>query len=314
MYRPDSPTGRKADPLTACWPGFEGRVEGRHMNIVILANHYAVASGRYIADALRRAGHTVLTTGPAHGARIWGLYVPPRYVWEPQDVPHNWADVVIVADSDPACLDASEAYTAPAIVWGVDNHVRDYTRRWIEHYFLAHRGISLQVWDDDCTHLPCAYDPVRYTPSEIPWSDRAYDVALLGVMYPQRWEAVYRLRAAGLKVIAGTGLVYETYRDAHHNSRIALSLSACGDVGQRVFEAAAMGCVVMSDNCADYRRLKPEGIWIIEDLDSIADEAQTILNNPNAAQAVIEVSRAWAEPQTWDARAEEVLTWIRSRI
>lgn len=284
-----------------------------HMNILIVAHHYPVASGRYAADALRRLGHDVRTDGPARGVNVWGLTLPEQYTWTPDDMTNDWRPgAVIVMDSDPVLLNASTLYSAPVIVWGVDNHVRDYTRPWIEHYFLAHHGVSVQQWGDNCTHLPCAYDPVWFTPSPISYDQRAYDVALLGVMYPHRWQTVERLRAAGLKVLAGTGLVYDSYRDAHHNSRIALSLSACGDVGQRVFEAAAMGSVVVSDTCADFDTLQPAGMWMIDD-DPVT-EIQAILADSDTAQAMIEHSRAWATPHTWDARAGEVAAWLKNHI
>lgn len=278
------------------------------MNILIVANHYPVASGRYAADALRRLGHNVTTIGPARGTHVWGLHLPSRYAWEPQRVPAQ-VDMTIVMDSDPALLDA---IGAPAVVWGVDNHVRDYRRPVFGHYFLAHRNVSVTAWGADCTHLACAYDPAWFTPSPIPYNERAYDVAVLGVMYPQRWAAVERLRAAGLRVIAGAGLVYENYRDAHHNSRIALGLSAVGDVGQRVFEAAAMGCVVVSDRCADFEHLQPDGLWVIDD--DLVTDIQSILAAPETAQTMIERSMAWAKPHTWDARAQEVIAWISDHI
>lgn len=283
------------------------------MNILIVANHYPVASGRYATDALRRLGHDVRTVGPARGANVWGLALPDRYIWEPDDIITDWRpDAVIVMDSDPALLNASERYSVLVVVWGVDNHVRDYTRPWIKHYFLAHRAVSVQQWADNCTHLPCAYDPSWFTPSPIPYEQRAYDVALLGVMYPHRWRTVERLRAAGLKVLAGTGLVYDSYRDAHHNSRIALCLSARGDVGQRVFEAAAMGCVIVSDTCADFDLIHPAGMWVIDD-DPVA-EIQAVLVDDNTAQLMIALSQAWATPHTWDARAGEVAAWLKNHI
>lgn len=282
------------------------------MKLLIMANHYPVASGRYAADALRRLGHDVRTTGPARGTQIWGLELAPQYIWQPDTITDWKPDAVIVMDSDPAILDASLDYDAPVIVWGVDNHVRGYYRPWIKRYFLAHRGVSMMDWHDTCIHLPCAYDPVHFTPSAIPYEQRAYDVALLGVMYLHRWETVTRLQDAGLRVLAGTGLVYDAYRNAHHNARIALCLSARGDVAQRVFEAAAMGCVVISDKCADFDILKPEGIWTIDH--NPVDEIRGILDDPQTAMEMAARGQAWAKPHTWDARAQEVVTWLSNHI
>lgn len=293
---------------------------GAAVNVLIIANHFAVASGRYAQRAFERLGHDVRTVGPAHGRNIWGLQVKPEHVWEPMPPEAGWTpDMVVVMDSDPAILNTVQGFSCPVYVWGVDNHVRDYRRAWFDnwvwfdHYFLAHRNVSVMDWRDDMTHLPCGYDPVLHTPSEIPYNEREFDVCMIGVMYPQRWELVQALKAAGLKVLAGTGLVYEDYVAAYHNSRIALNLSAAGDVAQRVFETAAMGNVVMSDACADYTLLKPDSFWLIDDTRKIVDETRAILSEPDEAQRMIERSQAWVQAHTWDARAQAVVDWHKER-
>ena len=53
------------------------------MRILIAAIHYPVASGRYIARALKRMGHDVKTVGPNMGNKVWGILVPMRHVWIP---------------------------------------------------------------------------------------------------------------------------------------------------------------------------------------------------------------------------------------
>lgn len=287
------------------------------MNILILANHYAVASGRYAAEALRRLGHTVYTDGPAQGRAIWGLTLPPWAVWTPQPAPHEaWPslDRVIVMDSDPAVLDASRAYAgvAPVVVWGVDPHVRDYRRPWIDHYYLAHRAVSIMPWQADMTHLPCAHDPTVFTPSAIPWAERTWDVAMLGVLYPARRAAVAELRAAGLKVIAGTGLIGQSCAEVYQNSRISLCLSAAGDVGQRVFETAACNCVVFTDACPDLAALDAPGLAVWDGCD-LAGSVKGILDDPETAQAMAALSTAWAQGATWDNRAATLLEAEGSR-
>ena len=291
------------------------------MNILIVANHFAVASGRYAKRALKRLGHDVRTYGPEHGRNIWGMQVKPAHMWRQEPPLFGWKpDMALVMDSDPAMLESVRgAYDCPVYVWGVDNHVRDYRRSWINHYFLAHRGVSEQDWivdvngNTDMTHLPCAYDPALHVPSAIPYTEREFDVCMIGVMYPQRWAVVEALKGAGLKVLAGTGLVYQDYVAAYHNSRIALDLSFNGDVNQRVFETAAMGNVVMSDKRADYISLRPDGFWLIDDTDKIVDEARAILAAPDEAQRMIERSLAWVKPHTWDARAQVIVDWHEER-
>lgn len=291
------------------------------MNILIMANHYAVASGRYAMAAFRALGHKVCTVGPEHGRNIWGLQVANAYTWEPSRPGAGWVpDFVLLMDSDPDLLDtAGKLFDCPVYVWGVDNHVRDYRRGYIKHYFLAHRGVSVMPWAVnvhgvcDMTHLPCAYGEGLHTPSRIPYLEREYDVCMIGVMYPQRWEMIHRLRNAGVKVLAGTGLVYGDYVAAYHNSRIALNLSIAGDVAQRVFETAAMGNVVVSDKCADFALLKPDGFWLIDDPATIEEEVKVILSDPAKAQEMIERSLAWVKPHTWDARAQVIIDWHGER-
>lgn len=332
------------------------------MNILIVANHYAVASGRYATEAFRRLGHDVRTVGPAMGRQIWGMELPAEYVWEPDEgfvivgkstsssdyalsmkqegVETFKPDCIVVMDSDPKLLDqqANAPATVPIIVWGVDNHVRDYRRPWFDHYFLAHQRVSEMLWNEvtyatlfdgepkaeniveqvvahnpDMTHLPCCYDPTLHVPSAIPWADREYDVCMIGVMYPERWRVVNALRAAGFKVLAGTGLVYEAYVEAYHNSRISLCISSNGDVAQRVFETARMGCVVVSDPCSDYTLLKPEGIFLVEDGDYIG-AVQEVLRDPVTAQVMASNGQAWAEPYSWDHAAQKVVEWYTSTV
>ena len=72
---------------------------------------------------------------------------------------------------------------------------------------------------------------------------------------PMRVQAVEELRSAGLKVIAGTGAVFEDYRRIHHNSRTALVASDAGDLPIRMFEALAMNVMPL---CVDVRDLGSE--------------------------------------------------------
>jgi hypothetical protein len=277
------------------------------MNILILANHYPVASGRYVRDALRRLGHTVYTDGPAMGTRVWGLTLPPWTEWTPEPFPvGDRLDLLIVMDSDPAILDNSRTWTEyahRAVVWGVDNHVRDYRRPWFDHYYLAHLHPSIMPWLPDMTHVPCGYDPVLFTPSPIPFAERRYDVAILGYMYPDRLRAVDELRGHGLKVIAGCGLVGESYVAAHHDSRVALCLPATNDVAMRVMECAAMGNLVMTPWLPDFQKLRPRGLYLVRAGVPLADQVRDAMTQ---AEHIPE-AQAWAANYTWDKLSMQVL-------
>lgn len=309
------------------------------MNILIVANHWAVCSARYAADAFTRLGHSVRHVGQPMGRDIWGMQVPEQYVWTPDN--EEWArgaainefpdwhhDIAIVMDSDPYMLDTSIGVTgkAPVVVWGVDNHVRDYRRPWFDHYFLAHKSVSVMGWGElihgevgslvlhstlnypDMTWLPCAYDPVAFPPSPIPWAEREYDVCMVGVMYPQRWGLVNALRSAGLKVLAGTGLVYDAYRDAYHNSRVALVSSFNGDLPIRLFEGAGMGCAVLCDEIADLTLLNNGSapVWEYGTVQEAVGTASYLQESPGWGAE-------WAKDHTWDARCKVILDWLEAR-
>ena len=334
------------------------------MNLLIVANHFCVCSARYATAAFERLGHTVKHVGPAMGRNIWELTLPEAYVWEPNkdfvvighstqssdyaiSMQHDGIatyapDLIIVMDSDPEILNAQKSApdTVPMIVWGVDNHVRDYRRPYFEHYFLAHRNGSVMEWDSkdaagypmydrgdgfavvslgkdhlDMTHIPCCYDPTLHTPSPIPFEQREYDVCMIGYMYPQRWRLVKALREAGFKVLAGCGLVYDSYVTAYHNARISLCISAHKDVAQRVMETARMGCVVMTDPCPDFQLLKPNGFYLLDSTESaeVVQAVKDVLHDPEQAQAMITQSMAWAEPYNWDNAARKVVGWYDQR-
>lgn len=309
------------------------------LNILIVANHYAVCSARYATDAFTRLGHTVRHVGPAMGRNIWGMQVPEEYEWKQDSDFMEWVngelkfDLHIVMDSDSSVLDnpGFKFTKEPTVVWGLDNHVRDYRRPYFDHYFLAHRSVSVMEWGDtrytnllpvapgfnefagkpyeDMTWLPCAYDPVAFPPSPIAWADREFDVACLGYMYPQRHILVNAMKQAGLKVISGTGLVYDNYASAYHNSRVSLCVSAASDLAIRIFETAAMGCAVVSDPLADLSGFKGHPVIEYRSVDEAVEKVMALQSQPEIGAKCTQ----WAAPETWDKRAEVVIKWYNER-
>lgn len=314
------------------------------MKILIHAIHYPVCSARYAVDAFKRLGHDVCHIGQYTGREIWGMEVPAEYTWLPEPPAPDWSpDIAILMDT---AYQWHYEGDAPTIVWSVDNHIRDSRQLGIDHYFLAHKSVSVMAWEyrvaspsyaptgmspmatahlpaealmvrqhQDMTWLPCAYDPVAFPPSPIAWADRKYDVCMIGVMYPKRWELVNAMRAAGLKVFAGTGLIYDAYRDAYHNSRVALVSSACGDLPIRLFEGAGMGCAVLCDEIRDLRKLDvvPPAVEYLT-ADKAVEFAKDIANLPSAlGEERAAFSALWAKYHTWDKRAQVIVDWAEAR-
>lgn len=267
-----------------------------------------------MADAFRRLGHDVRSIGPTSGNEIWDRTIDAKYVWKPDGfLDAHWPDwtpdLILIIGS---ILGHHAFYPdVPHVVYGVDNHVFNYRQPGVEHYFIAHRtGPEMPVAGDDVTWLPAAYDPVHFTPSPIPWRERPIDVALVGVIYPARQRFFDAIKRLPIKYFFGPGFVYDEYRSIYHQTRIAISLSVKRDVGQRIFETAAMGCLVLTDDCPDLKDLQVAGMAIYPHEAAALQMIPQILANPTNAEKMIERSTQWAKPHTWDARGRVIIDWF----
>ena len=283
------------------------------MKILVTAIHYPVASARYAVDALRRLGHSVHSAGPAAGRAIWGIRVPPHYAWEPDPPPPGWEpNLALHMD---AHLPAARHHNCPHVVFGVDNHVCGYHQLAWDHLFLAHGG-GLRMGEPEVTWLPCAYDPVHFTPGP-PYAARALDAALVGVGYPARGALIEALRAAlpDLRLFAGTGLLYDGYAGVYHAARISLVRSVAGDVAQRAWETAAMGCLLVLDevhDCAALGLRHGENCLLYRSEAGAVDRVRWALDHPVAAAEIAAAGQRWAAPGTWDARLAVIVDWVEA--
>lgn len=289
------------------------------MRILLHAKHVPVASGRYMRDAFRRIGVDVRSIGEPTGGQIWRIELDASHAWIPNGPADaywpDWKpDLVLIMSLEP--FHHPRYDDVPHAVYSVDNHVWQLRQPGVSHYFLAHRnGQATPVGPDDTTWLPCAYDPHFFTPSPIPWEKRQVDLTLIGVMYEQRIAALEAIkRVPGIMVGAGTGAVYEQYRDVYQNTRISLCVSIRSDVAIRIFETAAMGCLVLTDPLPDLEPLQARGLVTYESPEDAAEKVRYYLAHPDEAKALVEQSTAWAKPHTWDARARTIVDWCVERF
>jgi glycosyl transferase family 1 len=296
------------------------------VKILIVAYHFEVTGARYIAEAFKRLGCDVRHIGekvPLQSA--WGCPVTPGYEWIPDGgYDRFWADwkpdFILLADTLVKDYLPTLGYMSiPMLYWSNDSHVRNVRREGIAHYFLAHKhGRAQPVAYADETWLPCAHDDFWFKPSLIPWETRAIDVCLIGVMYERRMKLVSMLKAAGFRVFAGTGQIYDNYAQLYQHSRISLCVSANGDLAQRVFETAAMGCHVLTDpldDLSDEETNKALGLsgfsvyWSDEECvervrDLLSEETRGVVLPATAyMQKVVQQKHKWID------RAQVVLDW-----
>jgi spore maturation protein CgeB len=227
-------------------------------------------------------------------------------VWE-SDYHDEWTQqdhLLIVADSSIEFQRLSR--TQKAIVWGVDNHVRDY---WPESkfdaLFLAHSW-GARMNEPNAHWLPCAYDPVWFHDDAQP---RVTDVCMVGVMYPERKEIIEAMMRIGLSVCAGTGAIYEEYNALYNTAKIALIKSACGDLAQRFFENMAQGCCVLTDYTPDMTKLgfrAYEDYWLYNGPDEAAQAAKWLVES-GEWQRIAANGKEKVQDHTWDNRAKQLL-------
>lgn len=312
---------------------------GGRLRILQVYIHYPISSGRYYTEAFQRAGHDVRHIGDSTGNQIWGMDVDLKYIHQPDGgldaYWDDWQPDLIILHDTALTGYKHPKYNAPMIVVTQDNHVRNVEQDGVVHYFLAHyHGPAYPVDPTRADHswLPCASDPM-FTPSPIPWENREYDVACVGVMYPRRLEVVNALRDAGLKVFTATGLLYEEYRAAYWNSRISLCVSAAGDVAQRIFETGRMGCAILTDPLLDFadeatnKALGIYGRMTYTNPQEAATLARELLGSQQAFNigvvtpqsqepigkgAALQLQKA-CMPHIWDARAQVIVDWFQKR-
>ena len=283
--------------------------------ILIACIHYPVASGRFIARAFARLGHEVKTIGPYTGKSIWGIEVEEKYAWQPDwiigedgfivgpESHSGWKpNLIITADSAWTFNNAPP----PHVLWGVDNHVRDYNFGFeFDHYFLAHSwGTNMNRLN--ATWLPPGYDLEAHTDLDL---ERSVDVGFIGYPYQNRMDIIDSMRAAGINLQARIGLLWDEYNLAMNACRIALVQSIHGDLTTRFFENMAQGCCVLADKTVDAEKLGfKAGVdyWPFSGPADAVLQAKYLLDSGLWRQVAAN-GQALVAPHSWDARCQVVL-------
>jgi spore maturation protein CgeB len=192
------------------------------------------------------------------------------------------------------------------VVWGVDNHVRDYAGRDYDALFMAHSW-GQRMTEPNAHWLPCAYDPKWFY--NMHQGERDIDVAVIGYPYAERQEIVMKMLAAGLKVRYGVGAVYDEYNAIYNRAKIALVKSINGDLAQRFFENMAQGCCVLTDYTPDAIRLgffPYNDFWLYQTPEDAVAAAQWLIESGKWLDIAVS-GEARVKPHTWDARAHQLL-------
>lgn len=287
---------------------------------------YPVAMARYMLEALKRREDVELwVTGPYTGRRIpWmgGMFLPESYVKEPdlpltfstppQIIYHQVAklppwtpDVWIEGNAGLSTIGRPDC---KYVVIGTDPHVinYDFAREKADLFYSMQRPYMKpgDRW------LPYGFDPIYHKPTIKPLDEREYDIALVGLPYPERKDFMHQLRSRGYNCYLKNGPAYKDAWEIYNNSKLGLNLSSRQDTCARVFELMGMGVPAVLNRVPDLVEMFIENQHFrgfdtnIEGVNAAVE----LLNDLKAAAVMANYAHLAAKEHTWDARMSQVLS------
>jgi len=235
------------------------------------------------------------------------MTVDPKWIWRPDfDFESGWEpELIITADSNYQ-LDWEPKNKCPHIIFGMDNHVKDYwPERKYDALFLAHSW-GYRIGEPNTFWLPPAYDPETHVDLK---HERDIPVGIMAVPYHSRQAMADRFTQLGIPMQAGVGMLWDDYRDWYNRVKVAVIKSVASDLTQRFFECMAMGCAVLCDHPKDADAL---GFHAYIDYlpyyddDDAAEKAKRLLENGRWVEFA-QHGQKTVKPHTWDARALQLL-------
>ena len=236
-------------------------------------------------------------------------------------------------------LDACDIRRLPrnivTIAWVRNWPERWLGRPWFDEYdvvFGSSEPILDMIRDGSAkvaTLLPIATNPARFVPTE-PSPELACDVLFTGSYWGEDRDVVHALPALaehGISVrVHGRGwsgvpgiasfdhgfLAYQDLPQAYASARIvvddaASSTKECGSVNSRVFDALAVGSVVVSNGRTGVHQLFDTSFPTWSDAQSLVDLVESILRDPGPiAERVREYRARVLAEHTYAARARTV--------
>lgn len=167
--------------------------------------------------------------------------------------------------------------------------------------------MQLQYSTPDERYLPYAFDPTVHYPMNV---DKIYDACLIGLQYPTRNSLVSRLQSHGLKVKYETGLIFDEFRLAYNQSKIALSWSTLDDIPARFFEGMGMKLPLVSNIVPDIEKLgfiEGTDFFGFHNVDEADNKVKQLLLDEGLSSWVAENGWRKVQEHTWDKRVEQIL-------
>ena len=298
------------------------------MKIALVSTWYPMSISRYFERALkRRSDIELITVGPYTGQFIpWngGMNLPAKYAIPPThplpsqfimsgkihpNLLKNYADlndVDLWIEVDAGFyLDPRPAHGMVAHV-ASDPHALTYDRQ----RQLADKFFCMQTpyMKDEDFYLPYAFDPTIHFPED--HTEKIYDACLVGLAYDHRVRLITVLSAMGLKIRHGIGDIFDEYRLAYNQSKIALSWSSLQDLPARVFEALGMGLPLVANRVPDMPTFFVDGEHYLgfSDITEAIFQVNRLMRDEDLRHQIADAGHRKVQPHTWDKRITQILS------
>lgn len=302
------------------------------MRIMLCYTHHRRVIAHYYRRAFAQLGHDVRTVGPWYNGYSLGTHGREPTHWFP------WRH--------PTIYDYSEFRLSPKDydLFVLFDHGENLIVRDIPQHTWAHVGIEgtnlgwsetphkfaalmQHVTEPNVHWLPTGFDPQEHRPGP-PLTQRLYDIVQLATPRDARtamWSYIQKC-APHLHSLFGEfwGPVFET---VHQQARVTWACSSQDFITMRVFEAAAMGCLLVADRTESLRKIGfVDGMHFVgyDPVPTIWDEGvpdpkllirvALLAREDRAAQETALRAQALVlDKHSWAHRAQEMLDVISSR-
>lgn len=301
----------------------------RPLRIAITYIAYPVAMARYFHEALIDMPNIqVWSAGPFTGRMIpWGggMELPAEYVLKPNHPmsvtsppmisypmlekhkpwePDLWLEV------NAGLTALGKPTSAPLAMVLTDPHVLSDT------VYRSQRGRADYVFNMQTPYmaegdiwLPYARSTRWHTPTDIPFANRKYDAALIGLQYGNRGKLTESLMGRGHDVFYKLGLAYDDAKRIYHDTRVGFNWSSLQDTTARCYELMGFGISPVMNRVPDLMSLFKDGEEFLgfDTLPEAIDQVERLLADPDFADYIALNAQVAVEKHTWENRILQIL-------
>lgn len=283
--------------------------EGRHRGtrVALAFRNYPTSPGHYLKEAMWRAGIEVFLI---HDHLDWAT------------LPSDTAGLLIVESKLPRIDLIGENPGIPVLLWvhhgehHVETNVRLAKTYRADLVLMAHSLHLAHRFSAPVHRFNFAAEPSLLPPDLTPWSDRPFDVSLIGNgldratrAYGLRHQWAEQLRRSPLTTYVGSGLTPAEMVDVYANSKIVVNEGGTRHfpITMRVFEATSAGALLLTDDLPGTDSLFERGAQYVAWEGDLVDQCQSLLRSGDATAIAAGGRAQSADFHTYDHRVDRFL-------